>query len=140
MKKIAKAIFILILAGILLSRIQKADAATVPAEERIDAGPFQVECTAYCDEGVTASGKNTVEGLTIAGAPEWMGCAAVLYEVAPDGGIGEMIGIYQFTDTGYGRDGDIPRGETVDIYMSSESDCIEWGRRTVYLQIIDGKW
>lgn len=139
MKKITKAIFILVLAGILLSRVQKTDASTVPPEQRIDAGPFRIECTAYCDDGVTASGKPTIEGLTIAGAAEWMGCAAVLYEVEPDGIIGSIIGIYQFTDTGYGRDGDIPRGETVDIYMPDESDCIEWGRKDVYLQIIDGK-
>lgn len=139
MKKIAEAIFILVLAGILLSRVQKTDAETIPPEQRINAEPFRVECTAYCDDGITASGKPTIEGLTIAGAAEWMGCAAVLYEVDPDGGIGDIIGIYQFTDTGYGRDGDIPRGETIDLYMQKPDACREWGRKDVYLQIVDGK-
>lgn len=68
-----------------------------------------------------------------------MGCAAVLYEVDPDGSIGDIIGIYQFTDTGYDRDGDIPRGETIDLYMQKPDACREWGRKDVYLQIVDGK-
>lgn len=107
--------------------------------ERIESEPFIVDCTAYCDEGITASGRPTVEGLTIAGPEEWMGCAAVLYEVAEDGSIGDYIGMYQFTDTGWGIDGDIPRGETVDIYIADENACWEWGRRKVYLQVIDGR-
>lgn len=68
-----------------------------------------------------------------------MGCAAVLWEVDEDGTIGEYIGIRQFTDCGYGRDGDIPRGETVDIFIDDEDACWEWGRKTIYIQIINGK-
>lgn len=138
MKKVSIAFFIAVLAGIIFTRAT-ASGGAVPPEERIDAEPFIVECTAYCDEGITASGKPTVEGLTIAGAKEWMGCAAILWEVDEDGTIGEYIGIYQFTDTGYGIDGDIPRGETVDIFMEDESACWEWGRRDVYIQIVNGK-
>ena len=138
MKKISIAIFIAILAGIILTRAS-ASGGTVPPEKRIDGEPFIVECTAYCDEGITASGRPTVEGLTMAGPREWMGCAAVLWKVNEDGTIGEYIGIRQFTDTGYGRDGDIQRGETVDIYIPNYDECIEWGRRRIYIQIIEGK-
>lgn len=136
MNKFASAI---IIAGIIVSVVHDVNASKVSPDQRIGTAPFIVECTAYNDEGTTASGHPTVEGLTMAGAPEWIGCAAVLYEVDPDGRIGDLIGIYQFTDTGYGRDGDIPRGETVDIYMPDLDDCIQWGRRKVYLQIIDGR-
>lgn len=139
MKKVSLVIFTIIIAGILLSWTTKAQGAEVAPVQRIDGEPFRVECTAYCDEGITASGKPTVEGLTIAGAREWLGCMAVLYEVDEDGSIGEYIGTYQFMDTGYGRDGDILRGETVDIFMEDEDACWEWGRRNVYVQIIDGK-
>lgn len=101
-------------------------------EEMMDGQLYQVECTAYCYTGQpTASGAQTVEGLTIAGAREWMGCTCALYDEDK-----QFLGYYEFTDTGYGRDGDIERGETVDLYMSSESDCDAWGRRTVYIQII----
>lgn len=117
----------------------KADAGQADPAQRIGADPFVVECTAYCDEGITASGKHTVEGLTIAGAREWIGCAAILYEVNENGSIGDMIGIWEFTDTGYGRDGDIPRGETVDIYLEDYDACIEWGRQEVYLQVVRGE-
>lgn len=138
MKKVSITIFLAITLGIIL-RATTASGGTVPPEERIDDEPFIVECTAYCDAGITASGRPTVEGLTIAGAKEWLGCVAVLYEVDEDGTVGEFISIYQFTDTGYGIDGDIPRGETIDIYMSDEDACWEWGRRDVYVHIINGR-
>lgn len=139
MKRVSKVIFAVVIIGILLSLTIRADGAAVAPVQRINAEPFIVECTAYCDEGITASGKQTVEGRTIAGAREWLGCIAVLYEVDEDGSIGDFIGIYEFTDTGYGKDGDIPRGETVDIFMKEEAACVEWGRREVYVQIIDGR-
>lgn len=142
MRKVSKAIFIIIIVGIILRLIAgtvETSGAAVAPEQRIDSEPFVVECTAYCDEGVTASGKTTMEGQTIAGAREWLGCIAVLYEVEEDGSIGDFIGLYEFTDTGYGKDGDIPRGETIDTFMNGEDRCLEWGRRDVYVQIIRGE-
>lgn len=139
MKKVSKAILTIVIAGIILSLATRASGAEVAPVQRINAEPFIVECTAYCDDGVTASGKPTIEGQTLAGAREWIGCMAVLYEVDEDGGIGDFIGIYEFSDTGYGKDGDIPRGETIDIFMEEEDACVEWGRKDVYVQIINGE-
>lgn len=131
---------ILIFLTVWLLKLEKpVDAAEIAPVQRIGAEPFIVECTAYCDEGITANGKETVEGWTIAGANEWLGCIAMLYEVDEDGSIGDFIGMYEFTDTGWGIDGDILRGETVDIYMQDEDACWEWGRKSVYVQVIDGK-
>jgi 3D (Asp-Asp-Asp) domain-containing protein len=132
-------VFSATIAGIILIQSVSASGSAVSPEQRIDTEPFIVECTAYCDDGITASGKPTVDGLTIAGAREWIGCVAMLYEVDADGTIGDFIGMYEVTDTGYGIDGDIRRGETVDIFMSDEDACWEWGRRKVYAQIINGK-
>lgn len=128
------ALLLVYLIAWLLTQQEKVDAGQVDPVQRIGAEPFAVECTAYCDTGTTASGKQTIEGLTIAGAREWMGCACIMWDSEWN-----FIGIYQFTDTGYGRDGDIPRGETVDIYIPDYDACIQWGRRDVYIQIIDGK-
>lgn len=64
MKKVSVTIFTTIIVGILLSWTVKAQGAAVAPVQRIDAEPFIVECTAYCDEGITASGKPTVEGET----------------------------------------------------------------------------
>ena len=108
-------------------------ANALPPETRIDAEPFMVECTAYCDDGITKSGKHTVPNCTIAGAEEWLGCMCVMWDEDWN-----FIGFYEFTDTGYGKDGDISRGETVDIFIPDEDACIEWGRRKVYIQIIKG--
>ena len=138
MRKLSKIIFILVFI-VLTLRLLMVNAEGIPPEERIGGEPFRAECTAYCDSGITASGKPTVEGLTLGGAPEWIGCMAVLYEVDDDGGIGDFIGIYEVMDTGWGRDGDALRGETVDIFMEDYDACIQWGRRDVYVQIIDGK-
>ena len=138
MRKLSKIIFILVLIMLTL-RLLTVNAEGIPPEERIGGEPFRAECTAYCDSGITASGKPTVEGLTLGGAPEWIGCMAVLYEVDDDGTIGDFIGLYEVMDTGWGRDGDALRGETVDIFMEDYDACIQWGRRDVYVQIIDGK-
>ena len=142
MRKLANVFLAFVILGLLLrlaAVAEEAKGAAVPPETRINAEPFAVECTAYCDEGVTASGKPTTEGRTIAGAREWLGCVALLYEVDGQGGVGDFIGMYEFTDTGCGRDGDIPRGETVDIFMEDYDRCMEWGRREVYVQIIRGQ-
>lgn len=108
--------------------------------------PFIVECSAYCYNGrCTATGKPTIEGVTIAGKKEWLGRTAVLYEVNDDGGIGEFIGYREFTDTGYGKDstlypgyGTIQTGECVDLYFDDEQRALEWGRRKIYIQVING--
>ena len=139
MKRVSKAILIIVIAGIILSLANRADGAEVAPVQRINAEPFIVECTAYCDDGLTASGKPTIEGQTLAGAREWIGCIAVLYEVDEYGGIGDFIGIYELSDTGYGKDGDIPRGEIIDTFMREEATCVEWGRKDVYVQIIRGE-
>ena len=108
--------------------------------------PFIVECSAYCYTGnLTASGKPTVEGVTIAGKKEWLGRTAILYEVNDDGGIGEFIGYREFTDTGYGQPstlypgyGTIQTGECVDLYFDDRQTALEWGRKKIYIQVIEG--
>lgn len=108
--------------------------------------PFIVECSAYCYNGhCTASGKPTIEGVTIAGKKEWLGRTALLYEVNDDGGVGEFIGYREFTDTGYGTDstlypgyGTIQTGECVDLYFNDRQTALEWGRRKIYIQVING--
>ena len=111
--------------------------------------PFVVNATAYCNPNgnLTFSGKPTVEGRTLAGKEEWIGCVAALYEMNDDGSIGKFIGYREFEGTGYGVDselfpgmGTIESGETVDIYWGEDRDgALEWGIRKIWIQIIDGK-
>lgn len=103
--------------------------------------PAVIRCTCYCDQGITKSGQQVREGI-VAGKEEWLGKAAILYEVKEDGSIGDLIGIYEFLDTGYGIDGSLIDGTSIDIYCPSLDACSEWTKEHgdyVYLQIVDGK-
>ena len=105
------------------------------------AEPSVIRCTVYCDQGYTKSGQWVREGI-VAGKEEWLGKAAILWEVDEDGSIGEFIGIYEFLDTGYGINGSIVNGTSIDVYCPSLDACWDWigdHGDYVYLQIVDGK-
>lgn len=108
--------------------------------------PFKVDCTAYINPNgnKTASGKPTIEGITLAGKKEWLGMTAALYLMDEDGNIGEFIGYREFQDTGYGQksklnpgQGTIQSGECVDLYFDSYEEALKWGRRRIWIQVID---
>lgn len=62
-----------------------------------------------------------------------------------------FLGFYEFTDVGYGKEtnqgfsklkdgknlGTIEVGEWIDMYFDSEEAMEEWGKRTVYIQLIE---
>lgn len=105
--------------------------------------PTKIRCTCYTStEGsVTASGGKVREGI-IAGKREWMGKVAVLYDMNMN-----IIGIYEFKDTGAGIDTDgdgkgdsIINGKSVDVYRDTLERCREWIDNNgdyVYMQIFD---
>lgn len=107
--------------------------------------PQPVRCTCYIDRGTTASGRQTREGI-IAGRKEWLGMAAVLYEVKEDGTIGKFIGYYEFCDTGAGIDTDgdgdgdtIRTGNSVDVWQPNMKSARTWIKEHgdyVYMQIV----
>lgn len=108
--------------------------------------PFKVRCTCYCYTGRPCSdGSTPKEGLTVAGKPEWKGKAAILYRVNDDDSIGDVIGIFQFRDTGYGFDtdsgqGTIQTGQSIDVYRHDMDGVQEWIKEYgdyVMLQVID---
>lgn len=110
--------------------------------------PIVVESTGYSNPAgnPTYSGKETIEGITIAAKKEWIGSVVALYTKTQGGGIGDFIGYRQVTDTGYGHDstvypgrGTIETGETVDLFFQSTDDAINYGSREVYIQVIPGK-
>lgn len=105
--------------------------------------PTKIRCTCYTStEGsITASGENVREGI-IAGKRAWMGKVAVLYDLDMN-----IIGIFEFKDTGAGMDTDgdgvgdsIKNGKSVDVYRDTLERCKEWihiNGDYVYMQIID---
>lgn len=103
---------------------------------------MRVTCYAYTGSP-TASGKMPKEGRTIAGKRDWMGYAAVLYQVNEDGSIGDYIDTLEFDDTGYGMateyGGTIELGQSVDVYRDTIDGCYEWISKYgdyCYVQII----
>lgn len=112
-----------------------------------------IESTAYWDEynRDSASGRELIEGKSLAGKIEWLGKTVELYECRDDGSVGSYIGVYQFDDTGYGEEsgvgtsvilsdrtiGTIENGTCIDIYMEEYMDCIEYGRNDIYMRFVD---
>lgn len=141
MKKI-KYILVIPLILLLLNSIQ------THGKENPFPEPTRIRCTCYTDNGTTASGAQTREGV-IAGKREWLGKCAVLYHINEDGSIGDLIGIYEFLDTGSGIDTDgdgkgdsIKKGLSVDVWCPSMDAAREWIREHgdyVFIQIIEAE-
>ncbi|MGH9632430.1 MAG: 3D domain-containing protein [Bryobacteraceae bacterium] len=89
--------------------------------------PMKFEATAYAISGITASGKPTREGRTVAADPE----------VIPLGsrirvrGAGRYSGDYVVTDTG-----SAVKGRQIDIYVADEQEAERFGRREVTVTIL----
>lgn len=111
-----------------------------------------VDATAYYDAygfGCGSGGRPLVEGLSVAGRVEWLDKDVDIYAVGYEDSVGELIGHYRFTDTGYGQAsgigeskilrgrtlGTIEIGQCIDIFFSSRQKCAEWGRRRVFIVI-----
>lgn len=107
------------------------------------ATPTKIRCTCYTStEGsVTASGDQVREGI-IAGKRSWLGKVAILYDQDMN-----IIGFYEFKDTGAGIDTDgdgkgdsIKNGKSVDVYRDTYARCKEWVNTYgdyVYMQIVE---
>lgn len=133
MKKI---IGVVLIATLLMSmNVKAADFST----------PQKIRCTCYTStEGaITASGEHVREGI-IAGKREWMGKTAILYDMDMN-----LIGIFEFKDTGAGIDTDgdgkgdsIKNGKSIDVYRDTLARCYDWIGQYgdyVYLQILEGE-
>ena len=88
--------------------------------------------TAYCIDGTTASGTQTRQGIA-AGKREWFGKTAKVYQ-NDKGAVGELIGQYVIEDTGGTP---IKNGSVIDIWMPTYDECMNFGRRLVYVEIVD---
>ena len=109
--------------------------------------PFKMYTTAYHHGEITASGVPVRRGIC-AVKREWMGLTAIVYEYKPDGSMGDMIGIWECLDTGFGGDADgdgvgsIEAGKVIDMYFPTLEECQEWMEQTggkVYVQLVDAE-
>lgn len=128
-----------LLIGILMGAI--IGVLTIPSEvwgAELQPELKSINVTAYYSENPTGCrGDRMREGIA-AGRQEWYGKAIVLYK-DEDGKPGELIGVFEILDTGYGRDtgkgesrvkkgrhlGTIETGQTIDIYRLNYERCKE---------------
>ena len=75
------------------------------------------------------------EGIAAA-KKEWIGLTAVVY-IDDNGSIGDFIGMYEIKDTGQNEK--IVSGNCIDIWMSVEKDCWNFGRKKVKVILYDAK-
>lgn len=118
-----------------------AEAADIEHTAEYFEKPQIVRCTGYCDYGYTKSGQYVRNGI-VAGRKEWLGMTAYIWAVDEDGTIGDFLGIYEFLDTGYGINGSLKKGTSIDMWHPSEDAVWDWIGEYgdyVYLQIIDAK-
>lgn len=114
----------------------------VSAKEPDD--PFQINTTAYCCGTTTCTGVKVREGIC-AVKKEWIGKTALIY-ADNDGEIGELLGIFECLDTGFGADSDgdgigsIQEGKLIDVYFPTYEQCKDWMKLTggkVFVQLVD---
>jgi len=94
------------------------------------------------------------EGIA-AGKQEWYGKAVIIY-MDDNGKPGEVVGVFEILDTGYGRDtgkgesrvkkgrhlGTIETGQTIDIYRNDYAGCKEIMELTggkAFYQLVDAE-
>lgn len=93
----------------------------------------QMQATAYCLNGTTATGTQTRIGVA-ASKPEWFGRKVAVYRKGKDGYPAEKIGEYTIEDTG-GKP--IRNGSVIDLWFPTYDECIQFGRKNVFVYFLD---
>lgn len=106
------------------------DTKAAEAHARLNAEYHSMIATAYCLNGTTATGTHTRQGIA-ASKREWFGKTARIYW-NDNGAPGDLIGEYTIEDTGGAP---IRNGSVIDIWMPTEDECFQFGRRLVLVEI-----
>lgn len=93
----------------------------------------QMQATAYCLNGTTATGTQTRRGIA-ASKREWFGKTVEIFEADKNGKPVTFIGEYVIEDTG-GKA--IKNGKVIDIWMETEEECSQFGRKNVVVFLLD---
>lgn len=98
----------------------------------VKAETLQIEATAYCDNGTTATGEQTYEG-GCAFSPKYYGKTIWVFEDKGNGiQVENLIGCYKCNDTGSSR---IRNAEVIDIFINDYESCIQFGRKKVFVYV-----
>jgi len=92
-------------------------------------GMMTFSSTAYSYGTTTASGTHVQEGRTIAVDPNVIPLGSKVRITCPD--FPSINGVYTAEDTG-----GVVHGNIIDIYMQSYDKAIQFGRRTIYVEVL----
>lgn len=92
---------------------------------------IKMHATAYCLDGITASGKPVRKGICASGHKDWIGKTVIVYQRLPGDEVGKLIGIYEIEDTGC-------KESVLDIWMPDLDECQDF-MNTVYEDGCKGK-
>ena len=115
--------------GIHDSRIERPEREETAAAQ---GEYYSMIATAYCLTGSTATGTVPRSGIAAA-KPSWFGKCVKIYQNS-NGKPGNLIGTYIVEDTG---DTPIRNGSVIDIWIPTEEECFEFGRRSVLVRVMD---
>ncbi|MBQ1574034.1 MAG: 3D domain-containing protein [Clostridiales bacterium] len=111
--------------GITNSKVER------PEKEAPHGELHSMIATAYCLTGSTAMGTTPRLGVA-ASKPSWFGKKVNVY-TNNNGQPGQLIGTYTIEDTG-GEP--IRTGSVIDIWFPTESECFEFGRKCVLVEVL----
>ena len=80
---------------------------------------IKMHATAYCLDGITASGEPVRKGICASGHKDWIGKTVVLYQRLPNGEVGKILGIFEVKDTGC-------KDSVIDVWMPDLEECQKW--------------
>lgn len=132
MKLIVVMLLAVIMLGIGVDTVMDLTVNAQEAHTETTGTYIRMKATAYCLNGTTATQTQTRKGIC-AGKREWFGRYAVVY-ADNNGEIGNLIGIYKVEDTGGEA---IRSGRVLDIWMPTEEECFQFGRRDVHVFIME---
>lgn len=100
---------------------------------------IKMRATAYCLEGITASGTEVRKGICATSDHSLLGKTAIVYQRLPNNEIGSVIGIYEIEDTGC-------KEHVIDVWCP-EDECQDFMNRVyedgcqgkVWVQIVDAQ-
>ena len=144
----------MLILALLVFDCSRASAAYVPEVRYQEVEPYAyyypqiIRCTCYCEHQGTATLKMPFYGC-VAGKKDWLWDMCQLNAVNEDGSVGELIGFFEFRDTGAGMDTDgdgygdsIKNGTSIDVWVESLDQAYAWRDKYgdyVYIKLIKAK-
>ena len=121
---------------VILAIVVLTSCISVKAEEQPTL--IKMHATAYCLDGITASGEPVRKGICASGHRDWIGKTVIIYQRLPNDEVGRMLWILEVKDTGC-------KENVIDIWRPTLDDCqsvmdtlyLDECKGRIYCQVID---